>query len=122
MKIGTVPKITAGVIAIIALAFFGSRQLLSPEKDSSPSTEVTASTTNKSEQSVAGIDATRKNVVMAPSRAEEPQISTEEMEQIEDFFAQLEAADVQSDTGQFTEAEFRQDVDENIPANADAIG
>ena len=60
-------------------------------------------------------------MVTAPSRAEEPQISTEEMEQIEDFFAQLEAADVQSDTGQFTEAEFRQDVDENIPANADAI-
>ena len=27
---------------------------------------------------------------MAPSRAEEPQISTEEMEQIEAFFTQLE--------------------------------
>ena len=98
MKIGTAPKITAGVIAIIALAFFGSRQLLSPEKDSSPSTEVTASTANKSEQSVAGIDATRRNAVTAPSRAEEPQISGEEMEQIEDFFAQLEATDVQSET------------------------
>ena len=31
MKIGTAPKITAGVIAIIALVFIGSRQLLSPE-------------------------------------------------------------------------------------------
>ena len=35
---------------------------------------------------------------MAPSHVDEPQISAEEMEQIEDFFAQLEAADVQSDT------------------------
>ena len=90
MKIGTVPKITVGVIAIVALAFFGSRHLLSPERDSLPSTEVTASTANISEQSVAGIDATRRNAVTASSRAEEPQISTEEMEQVEDFFAQLE--------------------------------
>ena len=31
MKIGTVPKIAVGVVAIVALAFIGSRQLLSPE-------------------------------------------------------------------------------------------
>ena len=121
MKIGTAPKIVVGVIAIIVLVFIGSHQLLSPEGDSSPSVKVTASTTNKPKQSVPEIDTTRRNVVMAPSHVDEPQISAEEMEQIEDFFAQLEAADVQSDTGQFTEAEFRQDVDENIPANADAI-
>ena len=88
MKIGTAPKITAGVIAIIALAFFGSRQLLSPEEDSTPSVEVAASTTNKLDQPVAGIDATRRNVVTMPSRANEQQYSAEEMEQIEDFFAQ----------------------------------
>ena len=121
MKIGTASKITVGVIAIIVIAFIGSRQLLSPEEDSSPSAEVAASTADKPDQSGSEIDANRKNVVTAPSRADEPQISAKEMEQIEDFFAQLEAADVQSDTGQFTEAEFRQDVDENIPANADAI-
>ena len=97
MKIGTVPKITVGVIAIIALAFFGSRQLLSPEKDSSPSTEVTASTANKSEQSVLDTDR-RRSVINSLSRAEEPQISAEEMDQIEDFFAQLEADDAQSGT------------------------
>ena len=93
MKIGTASKITVGVIAIIVIAFIGSRQLLSPEEDSSPSAEVAASTADKPDQSGSEIDANRKNVVTAPSRADEPQISAKEMEQIEDFFAQLEAAD-----------------------------
>ncbi len=96
MKIGTVPKITVGVIAIVALVFIGSRQLLSPEGDSSPSVEVTASTTDNPDQSGSKIDTNRKNVVTASSPADEPRISTEEMEQIEDFFAQLEADDAQS--------------------------
>ena len=96
MKIGTVPKITVGLIAIVALVFIGSRQLLSPEEDSSPSVEVTASITDNPDQSGSKIGANRKNVVTAPSPADEPQISTEEMEQIEDFFAQLEADDAQS--------------------------
>ena len=121
MKIGTVSKITVGVIAIIALVFIGSRQLLSPEGDSSPSTEVTASTAKKPELLVAGIDATRRNAVTAPSRAEEPQISGEEMEQIEDFFAQLDAADQQSDAVELKEAEFPQEADEQFPSNADAF-
>ena len=121
MKIGTAPKITAGVIAIIALAFFGSRQLLSPEEDSTPSVEVAASTTNKLDQPVAGIDATRRNVVTTPSRADEPQISAEEMGQIEDFFAQLDEADGQSKTGQLAEAEFQQDDDERVAGNTDVL-
>ena len=121
MKIGTVSKITVGVIAIIALAFFGSRQLLSPEEDSTPSVEVAASTTNKLDQPVAGIDATRRNVVTTPSRADEPQISAEEMGQIGDFFAQLDEADGQSKTGQLAEAEFQQDDDERGAGNTDAL-
>jgi RNA polymerase sigma factor (sigma-70 family) len=121
MKIGTAPKITAGVIAIIALAFFGSRQLLSPEEDSTPSVEVAASTTNKLDQPVAGIDSTRRNVVTTPSRANEPQISVEEMGQIEDFFAQLDEADGQSKTGQLAEAEFQQDDDERVAGNTDVL-
>ena len=121
MKIGTAPKITAGVIAIIALAFFGSRQLLSPEEDSTPSVEVAASTTNKLDQPVAGIDATRRNVVTMPSRANEQQYSAEEMEQIEDFFANLEAADARSKTGQLAEAESRQDDDERVAGNTDVL-
>ena len=110
-------KITVGVIAIIVIAFIGSRQLLSPEEDSSPSAEVAASTADKPDQSGSEIDANRKNVVTAPSRADEPQISAKEMEQIEDFFAQLEEADTQSNTNQLTEAEFQQDEEESIPTN-----
>ena len=97
MKIGTVPKITVGVIAIIVIAFIGSRQLLSSKEGRSSSVKTTASTTNKPEQSKAEIDAPPGHVVAAPSPADEPQISSEEMGQIEDFFAQLEAADAQSE-------------------------
>ena len=121
MKIGKAPKITAGVIAIIALVFIGSRLLLSPKEASSPSVEVTALTTNKPDRSAPEIEATRRNVVTVHSRAEKPQISAKEMEQIEDFFADLEAADARSKTGQLAEAESRQDTDENIPANTGTI-
>ena len=117
MKVGTVTKITVGVIAIIALVFIGSRQLLSPEGDSSPSTEVTASTAKKPELLVPENDTTRRNVVTAPSRADEQQYSAEEMGQIEDFFAQLEEADAQLDTGQLTEVESQQVEEESIPTN-----
>lgn len=84
MKVGTVSKITVGMIAIIALVFIGSRQLLSPEEDSS------LSITGKPMQSNTEIDTARGSVVTTPLRGDEPQISAEEMEQIEDFFAQLE--------------------------------
>ena len=67
MKIGTVSKITVGIIAIIALAFFGARQLLSPEGSLAPSVEVTLSTADKPGQSDSENEATRKNVVAAPS-------------------------------------------------------
>ena len=117
MKIGTVPKITVGVIALIALAFFGSRQLLSPEEDSSALVEVTSSKSNQAEQSAPVTDTNRRNMVAAPSRVDEPQISAEEMGQIEDFFAQLEEADAQLDTGQLTEVESQQVDEVNIPTN-----
>ena len=94
MKVGTVPKITAGAVAIIVLAFIGTRQFLSSRKDSSPSVEVVTSTPNETAQT----DAMRKGVVTAPVREDKPQISAEEMQQIEDFFAQLESADAQSET------------------------
>lgn len=121
MKIGTVPKITVGVIALIALAFFGSRQLLSPEEDSSPSVEVTSSKLLQAEQSASVTDTKRKNVVTAPSLADEPQISAEEMEQIEDFFAELEASEALSDTDTpqlATDAEIRQNMDEDAVSGA----
>ena len=98
MKIGTVPKITIGAIAIIVIAFIGSHQLLSSKEGRSSSVKTTASTTNKPEQSTAEIDAPLGHVVAAPSHLDEPQISAEEMGQIENFFAQLEAADALSGT------------------------
>ena len=55
--------------------------------------------------------------VAAPSLETESKFSAEEMEQIEDFFAQLEADDAQSDTNQLAEAEFRQDADESVAGN-----
>lgn len=123
MKIGTAPKVTAGVIAFIALAFIGSRELLLPEEDSTLSIEVTASKTDKPEQSALEIDATRRNMVTAPSRADEPHISAGEMEQIEDFFAQLEAADAQSGTEipqLATEVEVNQNTEEDYTPDSSA--
>ncbi len=64
MKVGTVPKITAGAVAIIVLAFIGTRQFISSKEDSSPSVEVV--TLTESANSRAQTDAARKNVVTAP--------------------------------------------------------
>ena len=102
MKVGTVPKITAGAVAVIVLAFIGTRQFISSKEDSSPSVEVVTSSTETA-NSPAQTDTTRKNVVTPPSREDKPRISAEEMGQIEDFFAQLEGRDAQSetDTSQF---------------------
>ena len=94
MKVGTVPKITAGAVAIIILAYIGTRQFISSKEDSSPSVEIVTST--ESAQSVTQTDTTLKGAVTAPPREAKPQISAEEMQQIEDFFAQLDEADAQS--------------------------
>ena len=98
MKVGTVPKITAGVAAIIVLVFIGTRQFISSKEESPPSVEVVTSTPTESANSVAQRDATpRKDVVTLPSREDKPQISAEEMGQIEDFFAQLDESDARSE-------------------------
>ena len=121
MKIGTVPKVTAGVIAIITLVFIGSRQLLSPEEDSTPSVEVTASITDKPEQSALEIDTKRRNVVTAPRRTDEPQISAEEMGEIENFFAQLDEVDTRLDTEQLATTESQQVTDEHVVNNTEGF-
>ena len=113
MKVGTVPKITVGAVAIIVLAFIGTRQFISSKEDSSPSVEVVTST--ESANSVAPTDAASKNVVTTPLPEDKPQISAEEMQQIEDFFAQLDEADAQSavDTPQsLPDTEVDQNADE----------
>ena len=122
MKVGTVPKITAGAVAIIVLAFIGTRQFISPNEDSSPSVEIVTST--ESANSVAQTDAALKGTITAPVREDKPQISAEEMEQIEDFFAQLDEADVQSavDTPQsLPDTEVAQNTDEHVTTDTDAF-
>lgn len=94
MKIGTVPKITAGAVVIVVFAFIGTHQFMSSKEDSTPSVEVVTST--ESANSNTQRDSVHKGVVTAPSREDKPQISAEEMEQIEKFFAKLEGADAQS--------------------------
>ena len=121
MKIGTASKITVGVIAIIALVFIGLRQLLSPREDSSPSVEVVASMPNESIHSVDQTDNASESTVAPKLSEEKPQISAEEMEQIEDFFAELEAEEALSDTGQLAEAESRQDADERVAENTSVL-
>ena len=96
MKVGTASKITAGAVVIVVLVFIGTHRFMSSKEDSSRLVEVVTST--ESAQSVTQTDAGHKGVVTAPSREGKPQISAEEMGQIEDFFAQLEGADAQTET------------------------
>jgi len=96
MKVGTVPKITAGAVVIVVLVFIGTRQFMSSEENSSPSVEAVTST--EPVQSVTQTDAIPKGVVTALPREDKPQISAEKMRQIEDVFAQLDEADALSET------------------------
>ena len=95
MKVGTVANITVSAAAIIGLAFVGTRQFISSKEDSSPSVEIVTSTRSGSTHSSVRSNSTRNRAVTAPRRTDESQISAEEMEQIESFFAQLDAADAQ---------------------------
>ena len=121
MKVGTVPKITAGAVAIIVLAFIGTRQFISSKEDSTPTVEIVASTPTEAETSAAQTDAARNGAVSTPLPEDKPQISSEEMEQIEDFFAQLDEADAQSDKTQHAEAEHQQGFDEHVSISTDAV-
>ena len=121
MKIGTVPKITVGVVAIIVIVFIGSHQLLSLKDGQSSSIKATVSTTSKPEQSAAEVETSLERVVTAPQRVNQPQISAEEMEQIEGFFAQLDEPEAQLDTAQPAETEFQEDADERVAGNTDVL-
>ena len=128
MKIGTAPKITAGIIGIIALifiGFIGVRQMTAPNVQQRvylvPEKEEIAPTPNKTERLVAQTDATPDTEI----RENQPQITADEMdsiedllaqlteEQIEDFLAQFEGGDAQS-----IETESQQDADENVSTEA----
>ena len=129
MKIGTVPKITAGAIGIVALifiGFIGIRQMSAPNVEQRvylvPEKGEIAPTPNKTERLVAQTDATTDDEI----RENQPQITSEGMnpiedllvqlgeDEIEDFFAKLEEAGAQS-----AETEFQQDANGNISTEAD---
>ena len=94
MKIGTIPKITVSAAAIIGLGVIGTHQFILSKEDEPPSVEIVTSTPNHSINSIPRTDSTRKALVSSRS-ANSAQISVEEMEQIERFFSQLDAADAQ---------------------------
>ena len=124
MKVGTVPKIAAGVAAIIALAFIGTRQFISSKEDLPPSVEVATSTPSESSHLPAQTDTTRKGVVTAPLSEDKPHISAEEMQQIEDFFAQLDESDARSEADNalsLTGTDVAPDTDEHITTDTDAF-
>ena len=94
MKIGTIPKITVSAAAIIGLGVVGTHQFISSKEDKPPTVEIVTSTPNHPINSIRRTDSTRKALV-SPRNANSTQISVEEMEQIERFFSQLDAADAQ---------------------------
>ncbi len=129
MKIGTAPKITAGVIGIVALSFIGFigvRQMSAPTVEQRvylvPEKRETTPTPNKTEQLVVQTDATSNTEF----EENQPQIAAEEVkpienfwaqleeEEIEDFLAQLERVDAQS-----AETESQQDANGNVSTEAD---
>ena len=124
MKIGTVPKITAGaigIVAIIFIGFIGVRQMTAPNVEQRvylvPEARETAPTPNKIKQLVAQTDATSDTEI----RANQPQIAEEEVKPIEDFFAQLEKEEIgnffdqlEGRNAQSAEIESQQATDENV--------
>ena len=100
MKIGTAPKITIGIIGIIALIFIGligSRQLLLSKNKHSQSVEAVGQTSDTTAQSVTQTDATRRGDPTKPSSEAQRTISEKERQQIKRFFSQFEDPDAQSE-------------------------
>ena len=124
MKIGTVPKITIGAAALIAVIFIGVRQMNSPTVEErvylSPWEDGTVRPRNSSEQLITQTDSTQNT----ESRDTHPQIATAEsaggIESIDDFLGQSE----ETDTAPFaTEVEFEPEAEaeQSVPANTSTL-
>ena len=117
MKVGTVPKITVGaaaLIAVIFIGFIGIRQMNAPTVEErvylSPWEDGTSRPRNDPEGLAAQTDSTQDTA----NRDNQSQNSATEIEANEDFFSQSE----ETDTVQFaTEAEFESEEDQNLSAN-----
>ena len=114
MKVGTVPKITVGLAALIVLIFIGfvgvhqmnpptveERVYLSPWEDGTPRPR------DNSEDSAAQTDSAQDT----ENRDNQSQISTEGLDLVDDFFSQSE----ETDTAQFTtDLEFEIETDSDL--------
>ena len=121
MKVGTVPKITVGVAALIALIFIGfvgvrqmnvpiveERVYLSPWEDGTPRPR------NNSEDLASQTD----SVQNTENRDNPSQISTEGLESVDDFSGQSE----ETDTAQFAvDAEFEIETDPDLFADISTL-
>ena len=114
MKVGTVPKITVGIAALIALIFIGFvgvRQMNAPIVEErvylSPWEDGTERPRNNTEGLAAQTDSTQDTGL----RDNQAQITAAEMEPNDDFLGQFQ----ETDTAQFTtDAEFEIDADQDL--------
>ena len=120
MKVGTVPKVTVGVAALVALIFLGFvgvRQMNAPTVEErvylSPWEDGTERPQNSSEGLAAQTDSTQNT----ENRDNQSQISTEGLE-LDDFSGQSE----ETDTAQFTtEGEFESEMDQSFFADISVL-
>ena len=121
MKVGTVPKITVGAIALIALifiGFIGVRQMNAPIVEErvylSPWEDGTARRPNSTE----GLAAQTESTQDTENRDNPPQIAAAEMEPIDDFWGQSE----ETDTAQLViDAEFETDANQDLFAEISTL-
>ena len=121
MKVGTVPKITVGAIALIALifiGFIGVRQMNAPIVEErvylSPWEDGTARRPNSTE----GLAAQTESTQDTENRDNPPQIAAAEMEPIDDFWDQSE----ETDTAQLViDAEFETDANQDLFAEISTL-
>ena len=121
MKVGTVPKITVGAIALIALIFIGFvgiRQMNAPTIEErvylSPWEDGTARPRNNPEGLAAYTDSTQDT----ENRDNPPQIAVAEMELLDDFWDQSE----ETDTAQLAiDSEFESEEDQGLFAEISTL-
>ena len=121
MKVGTVPKITVGIAALIALIFIGFvgvRQMNAPIVEErvylSPWEDGTERPRNNTEGLAAQTDSTQDTGL----RDNQAQIIAAEMEPNDDFLGQFQ----ETDTAQFaTDAEFETDTDQDLFAEISTL-
>ena len=94
MKIGTAPEITVGAIGIIALLSVGIHQIILPKFFGTKHTASSVQT-----EAPSGLAEMEVNQQTEDSKNQR-QFSDKEMEQINNFFAQFDATDAQSDMGE----------------------